>query len=80
MILLRSHYSKKASALDFKGSVSPQFGHSDVVFDVLIYTNTILHLIALSSNISKPFCFSVKFSSLSIFADDRQAVRYDVRC
>ena len=34
----RSHYSERASALDFKDATTLRFGYSDVVFDLLIET------------------------------------------
>ena len=44
----RSHYPERASALDFKDTSAPRFGHSDVVFDLFLETR-FLHLIALLS-------------------------------
>ena len=34
----RSHYSERASALDFKDTSAPRFGHSDVVFNLCLET------------------------------------------
>ena len=42
------------SALDFKDTSAPIFGHSDVVFDIFLETR-FLHLIALLSNFCKLF-------------------------
>ena len=50
----RSHYPERASALDFKDTSAPRFGHSDVVFDIFLETR-FLHLIALLSNLCKLF-------------------------
>ena len=50
----RSHYPERASALDFKDTSAPRFGHSDVVFDLFLETR-FLHLIALLSNFCKLF-------------------------
>ena len=50
----RSHYSERASALDFKDTSAPRFGHSDVVFDLFLET-CFLHLIVLLSNFCKLF-------------------------
>ena len=78
----RSHYLERASALDFKDTSAPRFGHSDVVFDLFLETRS-LHLIALLSNFCKLFwllslyqhgltsCEKYhKFRLLSIFVDD----------
>ena len=45
---------QRASALAFKDTITPRFGHSDVVSDIFIDTRC-LHLIALSSDYSKLF-------------------------
>ena len=50
----RSHYPERASALDFKDTSAPRFGHSDVVFDLFLETR-FSHLIALLSNFCKLF-------------------------
>ena len=53
-MVVRSHYPERASALDFKDTSAPRFGHSDVVFDLFLETR-FLHLIALLSNFCKLF-------------------------
>ena len=50
----RSHYPERASALDFKDTSAPRFGHSEVVFYLFLETR-FLHLIALLSNFCKLF-------------------------
>ena len=42
MIVVRSHYPDRASALGFKDTATPRFGHSDVVFYLFIETRVLL--------------------------------------
>ena len=79
-----SHYPERASALDFKDATTPRFGHSDVVFNLVIETNFFAFnrpfiqsfKIFIISGITGPklFDFTCKkyhqFGLLSIFADD----------
>ena len=61
----RSHYSERASALDFKDTSAARFGHSDVVFDLFLET-CFLHLIALLSNFCKLFwLFRYHFTNMA---------------
>ena len=60
MVGMRSHYQERVSASDFKDTAAPRFGHSDVVFDLLIETRC-FHLIALLSNFSFFLFFSQVF-------------------
>ena len=50
MYVIRSHYKERASALDFKDAATLRFGHSNIVFDLLLETS-FSHLITLLFNI-----------------------------
>ena len=49
MYVIRSHYKERTSALDFKDAATLKFGHSNIVFDLLLETS-FSHLITLLFN------------------------------
>ena len=70
MYSLESHYSERASALDFKDAATPRLGHGDVVFDLFIEAR-FSHLIALLFNFfkchwTKIICLHIKSTTNSV--------------
>ena len=60
MVQTESQYLERASVSDFKDTATPQLGHSDVVFFLLLVTNIKRYCLSIMLNKRKLLYFDIK--------------------